>query len=155
MSLKSQLIDDVKTAMKSGEKERLGTLRLIQAAIKQIEIDTRSEANPRPELDDAQVLVVMEKMLKQRRDSIQQFEAAGRQDLADKEKSEVAIIDTYMPARLSDAEIEDLIRDAITESGATSGRDMGKVIALVKGKAAGRADMQALSARVKAALGSL
>ncbi len=153
MSLKSRLMDDVKTAMKSGEKDRLQTLRLMQAAIKQVEIDSRSEANARPELDDVQVLAVLEKMLKQRRDSIQQFEAASRQDLADKEKSEVAIIDTYMPTRLSETEVEEMIRESIAESGATSGRDMGKVIALVKVKAAGRADMQTLSARVKAALG--
>lgn len=152
MSLKARLMDDVKAAMKGGDKERLATLRLIQAAIKQTEIDARS-SDARPELDDTQVLAVMERMLKQRRDSISQFEAAGRQDLADKEKSEVAVIETYMPQRLDEAELDALIRAAIAESGATSARDMGKVMALVKTRAAGRADMQAVSARVKGMLG--
>jgi len=153
MSLKERLAEDLKAAMKGGFVERRDTVRLMQSAIKQVEIDTRTGPNTRVELDDTQVLAVLEKMLKQRRDSIQQFEAAQRQDLADKEKSEVAIIEAYMPARLDEAEIDALIRDSIAESGATSARDMGKVMAILKAKAAGRADMQALSTRVKAALG--
>lgn len=152
MSLKERLAEDVKAAMKGGFVERRDTVRLIQSAIKQVEIDSRTDSNVRTELDDTQVLGVLEKMLKQRRDSIQQFEAAARHDLADKEKSEVAIIETYMPARLDESELDALIRDSISESGATSARDMGKVMAILKVKAAGRADMQVLSARVKAAL---
>ena len=152
MSLKARLMDDVKAAMKGGDKERLATLRLITSAIKQVEIDSRAEGE-RLELGDAEVLAVLEKMLKQRRDSIQQFEAAGRQDLADKEKAEVVVIDESMPARLSDADLDALIREAMTETGATTARDMGKVMAAMKAKAAGRADMQLVSARVKALLG--
>ena len=151
MTLKTRLMDDVKAAMKGGDKERLQTLRLITSAIKQVEIDTRSEGE-RLELDDAQVLSVLEKMLKQRRDSIQQFEAAARQDLADKEKSEVAVIESYMPQRLSEAEVDDLVRATIAETGATGAKDMGKVMAAMKAKAAGRADMTVVSARVKALL---
>jgi uncharacterized protein YqeY len=151
MTLKTQLMDDVKAAMKGGDKERLQTLRLITSAIKQVEIDTRSEGE-RLELDDAQVLAVLEKMLKQRRDSIQQFEAAARQDLADKEKSEVVVIEAYMPTRLSEAEVDDLVRATIAETGATGPKDMGKVMAAMKAKAAGRADMTVVSARVKALL---
>ena len=151
MSLKTRLMDDVKAAMKGGDKERLQTLRLITSAIKQVEIDTRSEGE-RLELDDAQVLAVLEKMLKQRRDSIQQFEAAARQDLADKEKSEVMVIEAYMPSRLSEGEVDDLVRATIAETGATGAKDMGKVMAAMKGKAAGRADMTVVSARVKALL---
>ena len=151
MSLKTRLMDDVKAAMKSGDKERLQTLRLITSAIKQVEIDTRSEGE-RLELDDAQVLTVLEKMLKQRRDSIQQFEAAARQDLADKEKTEVVVIEAYIPTRLSETEVDDLVRAAIAESGATGAKDMGKVMAAMKAKAAGRADMTVVSARVKALL---
>ena len=152
MSLKTQLMDDVKAAMKGGDKERLQTLRLITSAIKQVEIDTRSEGE-RLELDDAQVLIVLEKMLKQRRDSIQQFEAAARQDLADKEKAEVAVIESYMPQRLSEAEVDDLVRATIADTGATGAKEMGKVMAAMKAKAAGRADMTVVSARVKALLG--
>jgi uncharacterized protein YqeY len=151
MSLKTRLLDDVKTAMKSGDKEKLATLRLIQAAIKQAEIDNRS-GGERPELDDAQVLAVLEKMLKQRRDSIAQFEAAGRQDLVDKEKAEVRVIEAYMPARMSEAELDALIREVIAETGATGAKDLGKVMAAMKQKATGRADMQLVSARVKALL---
>lgn len=151
MTLKTRLMDDVKAAMKGGDKERLQTLRLITSAIKQVEIDTRS-AGERLELDDAQVLSVLEKMLKQRRDSIQQFEAAARQDLADKEKSEVVVIEAYMPQRLSEAEVDDLVRATIAETGATGPKDMGKVMAAMKAKAAGRADMTVVSARVKALL---
>lgn len=151
MSLKIRLMDDVKAAMKGGDKERLATLRLIQAAIKQVEIDSRTEGG-RPELGDAEVLAVMEKMLKQRRDSISQFEAAARQDLADKEKSEVVVIEAYMPTRMSEAEIDALVRECIAQTGAVGARDMGKVMAAVKPMAAGRADMQLVSARVKALL---
>jgi hypothetical protein len=151
MSLKTRLMDDVKAAMKGGDKERLQTLRLITSAIKQVEIDTRSEGE-RLELDDSQVLTVLEKMLKQRRDSIQQFEAASRQDLADKEKSEVVVIEAYMPTRLSEAEVDDLVRATIAETAATGPKDMGKVMAAMKAKAAGRADMTVVSARVKALL---
>jgi hypothetical protein len=152
MTLKATLMDDVKTAMKSGDKDRLATLRLIQAAIKQAEIDGRSESG-RPELDDAGVLSVLEKMLKQRRDSITQFEGANRHDLAAKEKSEVVVIEAYMPARLGAAEIDALIAEAIAETGAAGAKDMGKLMAAMKQKAAGKADMQLVSARVKAALG--
>lgn len=151
MTLKTRLMDDVKAAMKGGDKERLQTLRLITSAIKQVEIDTRSEGE-RLELDDAQVLSVLEKMLKQRRDSIQQFEAAARQDLADKEKSEVVVIEAYMPQRLSETEVDDLVRAVIAETGASGPKDMGKVMAAMKAKAAGRADMTVVSARVKALL---
>ena len=151
MSLKARLMDDVKAAMKGGDKDRLATLRLIQAAIKQVEIDTRSTGD-RPELGDAEVLAVMEKMLKQRRDSIQQFESAGRQDLADKEKSEVAVIETYMPSRMSEAEIDDLVRAVIAETGAVGVKDLGKVMAAVKPRLAGRADMGAVTAKIKARL---
>lgn len=152
MSLKVKLMDDVKTAMKAGEKDRLATLRLIQSAIKQTEIDGRTESD-RPELDDAAVLAVLERMLKQRRDSISQFEAAGRQDLADKEKSEIVVIEAYMPARMSESEIDELVLQAVAETGAAGAKDMGKVMAAMKVKAAGRADMQLVSARVKARLG--
>lgn len=146
MTLKIRLTDDMKTAMKSGDKERLGTIRLVNAAIKQREVDERIL------LDDAQVLSVLEKMLKQRRDSIQQFEAAGRTDLADKEKFEVGVIQGYMPAQLSAAEVDAAIAAAIAESGATSAKDMGKVMGLVKAKVAGRTDMGKLSELVKARL---
>ncbi|MGH8123960.1 MAG: GatB/YqeY domain-containing protein [Rudaea sp.] len=135
MTLKIRLTDDMKTAMKSGDKERLGTIRLVNAAIKHREVDERIL------LDDAQVLSVLEKMLKQRRDSIQQFEAASRTDLADKEKFEVGVIQGYMPAQLSAAEVDAAIAAAIAESGATSAKDMGKVMGLVKAKVAGRTDL--------------
>ncbi len=152
MSLKVKLMDDVKAAMKAGEKDRLATLRLIQAAIKQAEIDGRTESD-RPELDDAGVLAVLERMLKQRRDSISQFEAAGRHDLAAKEKAEVVVIEIYMPTRMSEPEIDALVAEVMAETGASSAKDMGKVMAAIKPKAAGRADMQLVSARVKARLG--
>ncbi len=147
MSLKEQLVADMKTAMKSGDKDRLGVIRLINAAIKQREVDERIL------LDDSQVLAAMEKMLKQRRDSITQFRAAGREDLAVIEEFEVGVIQHYMPAALSQAEIDAIIDKAVADSGATSGKDMGKVIGLVKPQVAGRADMGALSQLVKARLG--
>jgi len=139
-------MDDIKIAMKSGAKERLATLRLMSSDIKQIEVDTRAV------LDDAAVLSIFEKMLKKRRDSITQFGAANRQDLVDKEQAEVLVIQDYMPAQLSDAEIDAEIASAISETGASSGKEMGKVIAVLKGKIAGKADMQVISARVKAKL---
>ncbi|HEY8010594.1 MAG TPA: GatB/YqeY domain-containing protein [Rudaea sp.] len=149
MTLKTQLIEDMKTAMKGGAKERLGTIRLVNAAIKQREVDERIL------LDDTQVLSVLEKMLKQRRDSVSQFEAAGRTDLADKEKFEIGVIQGYMPAQLSAAEVDAAITAAIGESGATNAKDMGKVMGLVKAKVAGRTDMGKLSELVKARLAAL
>jgi uncharacterized protein YqeY len=149
MSLKARLTDDMKAAMKGGDKERLGTIRLINAAIKQREVDERIV------LDDAQVLAVLEKMLKQRRDSITQFEVANRTDLADKEKAEVAVIQAYMPAQMTPAEVDAAITAAIAESGATGPKDMGKVMGLVKPKVAGRTDMGKLSELVKAKLSAL
>lgn len=147
MSLKDQITTDMKTAMKAGDKDRLAVIRLIQAAIKQREVDERIV------LDDAQVLSVLEKMLKQRRDSITQFEAAARTDLADKEKAEVTVIQAYLPAALDAAELDAIIAAAIAESGAAGARDMGKVVALVKPRVAGRADMGQVSGLIKARLG--
>ena len=146
MSLKTQLSDDMKAAMKSGAKARLLVIRLIQAGIKQREVDERIE------LDDVQVLSVMEKMLKQRRDSIAQFGAANRQDLVDIEEAEVAVIQTYMPAALGDDEIATIIAAAIASTGASDAKDMGKVVAAVKPQVAGRADMGKVSQQIKAAL---
>jgi uncharacterized protein len=147
MSLKQRLTDDMKTAMRGGDKARLGVIRLMLAAIKQREVDERIE------LDDVQTLAVLEKMLKQRRDSIVQYDAAGRVDLADVERAEKAVIEAYLPAKLSAAEVDALIDAAIAETGASSARDMGKVVGAVKQKAAGRADMAQVSARIKARLG--
>ena len=147
MSLKNQLTEDMKAAMKSGDKERLGVIRLVNAAIKQREVDERIQ------LDDTQVLGVLEKMLKQRRDSIQQFEAAARLDLADKEKFEVGVIQHYLPAQLSAAEVDAIIAAAIAEAGAQGPKDMGKVMGLVKPKVAGRADMGKVSGLIKQKLG--
>jgi uncharacterized protein YqeY len=149
MSLKAKLTDDMKAAMKGGDKERLGTIRLVNAAIKQREVDERIV------LDDTQVLAVLEKMLKQRRDSITQFEAANRTDLADKEKAEVAVIQAYLPAQMTPAEVDAAIAAAIAESGATGPKDMGKVMGLAKAKVAGRTDMGKLSELVKAKLSAL
>jgi uncharacterized protein len=146
-ALKAKLLEDIKFAMKSGDKERLATLRLMSSDIKQIEVDTRTV------LDDAAVLAIFEKMLKRRKDSIEQFTAANRHDLADKEKSEVVVIQAYLPEPLSDAELDAAISDAISEAGASSAKDMGKVMAVLKAKVAGRADMTALSGKVKAKLG--
>jgi uncharacterized protein len=147
MSLKQRLSDDMKAAMKGGEKDKLAVIRLVNAAIKQREVDERIQ------LDDANVLAVMEKMIKQRRDSVSQYEAAGREDLAAQERFEIGVIQDYMPQALSEAEIDAAIEAAIAESGAASARDMGKVVALVKPKVAGRADMGQVSARIKARLG--
>lgn len=148
MSLKARITEDMKNAMRSGEKDRLGLIRMLQAAIKQREVDERIE------LDDAQVLSVIDKMIKQRRDSIAQFEAGGRADLVAKESAEVAWLSDYLPAQLSEAEVDTLVREAIAATGAASMKDMGKVMGYVKPKAQGRTDMGALSAHVKAALGA-
>ncbi len=147
MTLKERILEDVKSAMRSGEKERLATIRLITAAIKQREVDERIV------LDDVQVLSVIEKMVKQRKESITQFEAGGRADLVAKEQAELVILAGYQPVQLSADEIDALITAAITATGAASIKDMGKVVANVKAAAAGRADMAAVSARVKAKLG--
>jgi uncharacterized protein len=147
MSLKSRITDDMKSAMKAGEKDRLKTVRLIMAAIKQVEVDQRIE------LDDAAVLSVLDKMVKQRRDSVQQFEKGGRDDLARIELDEIAVLETYLPARLGDAELDALISEAIAATGAGSMRDMGKVMAQIRSRAAGRADMGEVGSRVKARLG--
>jgi len=149
MSLKETITNDMKTAMKSGDKDRLGVIRLILAAIKQREVDERIV------LDDDQVLGVIEKMIKQRRDSITQFRAAAREDLASKEEYEVGVIQAYMPAQLGEAEIEAIIAKAIADSGATSAKDMGKVIGLVRPQVAGKADMGAISQAVKNKLAAL
>ncbi len=141
--LKQQILDDVKAAMKAKDKARLGTLRLITAAIKQREVDERIE------LDDTQVLAILEKMIKQRRDSIKQYEDAGRQELAEQEKSEIAIIEAYMPEGLSDEEITAMIEQAITQSNAAGMKDMGKVMGLLKSQMQGRADMGKVSGLVK------
>ena len=146
MTLKQQLTDDMKNAMRSGEKHRLGVIRLMLAAIQQREVDERIE------LDDVQLLATLEKMMKQRKDSVSQFDAAGRDDLSAIERAEMVVIETYLPAKLGEAEIDALITAAITETGASSPRDMGKVVAAVKEKAAGRADMGVVSGRIKARL---
>ncbi|MCG8028286.1 MAG: glutamyl-tRNA amidotransferase [gamma proteobacterium symbiont of Stewartia floridana] len=141
--LKQRIQDDVKTAMKAKDKERLGTLRLITAAIKQREVDERAE------LDDSQVLAILDKMIKQRRDSVEQYESAGRQELADQEKSEIAIIEEYLPAGLSDEEVAGMIESAIQEVGAAGMQDMGKVMGKLKPQMQGRADMGKVSGLVK------
>jgi uncharacterized protein YqeY len=147
MSLKGRITDDMKAAMRSGEKERLGLIRMITSAIKQREVDERIL------LDDAQVLSVLEKMIKQRKESLVQFKAGNRQDLVDKESAEILLLQGYMPAQLSDAEIDALIGDAIGTTGAASIKDMGKVMGIMKSKAQGRADMAAVGAKIKAKLG--
>jgi len=137
----------MKAAMRAGAKERLGVIRMITSAIKQREVDERIT------LDDAQVLSVLEKMIKQRKESLVQFQAGNRPDLADKETAEIALIQGYMPSQLSGAEIDSLILDAIAASGATTIKDMGKVMGMIKAKAQGRADMAAVGAKIKAKLG--
>jgi uncharacterized protein YqeY len=146
VTLKERITEDMKAAMRASDKERLSTIRMLQAAIKQREVDERIT------LDDAQVVAVLEKMVKQRKESVVQFEQGGRADLADKEKAEIALLTAYLPAQLSEAEVDALIREAIAATGAASVKDMGKVMGIVKAKAAGRADMGAVSARIKAAL---
>jgi hypothetical protein len=145
--LKAQIQADMKTAMKAGDKTRLGVIRLILAAVKQREVDERIE------LDDAQVLAVLDKMVKQRRDSIDQYSAAGREDLADVERFEITVVQGYLPAALSDAEIARLVDEAVSASGATAMSDMGKVMGHLRPKVQGRADMGAVSALVKQRLG--
>jgi len=146
MSLKDRIQEDMKTAMRSGDKDRLGCIRLIMAAVKQREVDERIT------LDDAQVLGVLEKMGKQRRESITQFQAGGRADLVARENAELDIINAYLPAQLDAAELDALISQAISETGAASIKDMGKVMALIKSKAQGRADMSTVGARIKTRL---
>ena len=143
MNLKDKLIDDMKTAMKSGDKARLGVIRLINAAIKQREVDERIM------LDDTQVLAVLEKALKQRRDSVSQFQAAARTDLADKETYEIGVVQSYLPAQLSAAEVDAMIAAAIAESGAASPKDMGKVMAALKAAYAGQMDFGKVGGIVK------
>jgi uncharacterized protein len=147
MALKERITEDMKSAMRAGEKERLATIRLALAAIKQREVDERIS------LDDGQVLAVLEKMIKQRREAVVQFEAGGRADLVAKESAEIALLQGYLPAQLSEGEIDALIARAIAATGAASIRDMGKVMAVLKPQAQGRADMGALSARIKQKLG--
>jgi uncharacterized protein len=147
MTLKERITDDMKAAMRAGEKDRLATIRLILAAVKQIEVDERIT------LDEARMLAVLEKMVKQRKESIAQFESGGRADLVAKEAAELAVIQAYLPAQLSEPELDALIAEAIASTGAASIKDMGKVMGVVKSKAAGRADMAAVGARIKQKLG--
>ncbi|HUJ54049.1 MAG TPA: GatB/YqeY domain-containing protein [Steroidobacteraceae bacterium] len=147
MALKERITEDMKSAMRAGEKARLATIRLALAAIKQREVDERIS------LDDGQVLAVLEKMIKQRREAIAQFQSGGRPDLVAKENAEIDLLQGYLPAQLSEAEIDALIAKAIAATGAASIKDMGKVMAVVKPQAQGRADMGALSARIKQKLG--
>jgi uncharacterized protein len=147
MTLKERITEDMKTAMRSGEKDRLGVIRLLQAAIKQREVDERIV------LDDTQVTSVLEKMIKQRKESIAAFEKGNRADLVAKETAEIAVLQPYLPAQLSDADLDVIIAEAIAATGAASIKDMGKVMGIVKAKAAGKADMGAVGARIKAKLG--
>jgi hypothetical protein len=147
MSLKEKINDDVKTAMRAKDVARLGTLRMLTAAIKQREVDGRIP------LDDAQVVAVIEKLIKQGRESIEQYEKGGRKDLADKERSEMAVWQVYMPQPLSDAEIDKFIAEAITATSASSIKDMGKVMGILKTKLQGRADMGQVGGKIKAKLG--
>lgn len=146
MSLKDRITEDMKAAMRAKDSERLGTIRMITAAIKQREVDERIT------LDDVQVLSVLEKMIKTRKESIEQFKSGGRDDLVARESKEIELLRAYLPAQLSEGEVDALIREAIAESGATSIKEMGKAMALLKQKAQGRADMAAASAKLKAQL---
>jgi len=146
MTLKARIQEDMKSAMRAGEKDKLANIRMVMAAIKQREVDERIE------LDDAQVLSVIDKMVKQRRESIAQFSAGSRADLVAKEEAELKLLSAYMPAQLSDAELDALISEAVAATGASSIKDMGKVMAAIKAKAAGRADMGAVGARIKSRL---
>ena len=148
-SLKNQITEDMKSAMKAGEKDRLKVVRLILAAIKQVEVDKRIE------LDDAAVLAVLDKMVKQRRDSVEQFEKGNREDLAAIERAEIEVLETYLPEQLSADELAKMVDEVIAATGAESMRDMGKVMGQIKAKAAGRADMGAVSATVKERLNAL
>jgi uncharacterized protein len=147
MTLKERITEDMKTAMRSGEKDRLAVIRLLQAAIKQREVDERIV------LDDAQITSVLEKMIKQRKESVVAFEKGARPDLVAKENAEIVILQPYLPAQLGEAELDALIAEAIASTGAASIKDMGKVMGVVKAKAAGKADMGAVGARIKAKLG--
>jgi uncharacterized protein YqeY len=147
MSLKERLQQDMKDAMRAGDKPRLGTIRLVLAAIKQKEVDERKD------LDDADVTLVLDRMVKQRRESISQFDKAGRTDLVDQETAELALIQTYLPEPLSEGELNTLIDEAMAQTRAASIKDMGKVMALLKPRLQGRADMSAVSALIKARLG--
>jgi uncharacterized protein YqeY len=147
MSLKARITEDMKSAMRAGEKQKLATIRLLQSAIKQREVDERIQ------LDDVQVLSVLEKMVKQRRESITQFEAGGRADLVASEQAELVVLQGYLPEQLSEAELADLVNAAIASTGAASIKDMGKVMGVLKGQAAGRADMGKVGALIKARLG--
>jgi uncharacterized protein YqeY len=146
MSLKDRITEDMKTAMRAKAAEQLGTIRLLLAAIKQKEVDERIT------LDDAAVLAVVDKLIKQRKDAISQFEAAARQDLADKEAAEIEVLKVYMPQQLSAEEVAAAVKAAVAQTGAAGPQDMGKVMGVLKGQLAGRADMTAVSAQVKAAL---
>ena len=146
MSLKERITEDMKNAMRAKDRERLGTIRLLLAAIKQREVDERIV------LDDANVIAVTDKLIKQRKDSFSQFSAAGRDDLASKEASEIVVLQEYMPQQLSPAEVAAAVQAAVVETGAAGPQDMGRVMAVLKAKLAGRADMTALSGLVKAAL---
>lgn len=146
MSLKQQLTEDMKTAMRAKDKERLGVIRLVLAAIKQQEVDNRIE------LDDAAVLAVLDKMVKQRRESIRQYTDGGRTDLADQEQAEIVVLQDYLPEAMSDDEIQALVAEAISTTGAESVKDMGKVMGWIKPKAQGRADMGKVSGLIKARL---
>jgi len=146
-TLKGRITDDMKAAMRSGEKERLGVIRMITAAIKQREVDERIT------LDDSQVVSVLEKMVKQRKESVVQFEAGNRGDLVARENAEIALLQAYLPQQLSDAQLDALIAEALTATGATSIKDMGKVMGIIKGKAQGQADMAVVGAKIKAKLG--
>jgi uncharacterized protein len=147
MTLKERITEDMKSAMRAGEKDRLATIRLILSAIKQREVDERIA------LDDTQVLAAVEKMIKQRKEAIVQFQAGARADLVAKETAEIAILQTYLPTQMSEAEIDALIAEAIASTGAASIKDMGKVMGAVKAKAQGRADMGSVSSRIKQKLG--
>jgi uncharacterized protein YqeY len=147
MSLKERITEDMKNAMRAKDSERLGVIRMITSAIKQIEVDERIE------LDDARVLSVVEKMIKTRKESVAQFQAGNRADLVEKENKEIAQLQVYLPAQLSDAELDALIAAAIAQTGAASIKDMGKVMAIIKGQAQGKADMAVVGAKIKAKLG--
>ena len=147
MALKDQITQHMKDAMKSGDKDRLGVIRLILSALKQREVDERIV------LDDGQILSVLDKMLKQRRESVTQFAQGNRPDLVAKEEAEIKVIQGYMPAQLSDAELDAMVAEAVAQTGAASVKDMGKVMGILRPKVAGKADMSAVSAKIKAKLG--
>ena len=147
MSLKARITEDMKAAMRSGEKDRLSCIRMLQAGIKQREVDERIQ------LDDAQVLSVIDKMIKQRRESVTQFQAGNRADLVAQETAEIELLSGYLPAQLGDAELDALIKEAISATGAASMKDMGRVMGMLKPKVQGRTDIGALSARIKSVLG--